>query len=70
MERKTLVMPLRPGEALPPLPHGGFQSHRDVLGVPGACEITGQDVVPVTSSSVYAFTRTTTRRNLYSIPVR
>jgi hypothetical protein len=62
-------MPLRSGEALPALPHAGFQSHRDVLGVPGAWEIAEEDVFPGASSSVYAFTKRTTRRNLYRIPI-
>jgi eukaryotic-like serine/threonine-protein kinase len=70
MEHKTFVMPLRSGEALPALPQSGFQSHRDVLAVPGAWDISEEDAFPGTSSSVYAFTRKTTRRNLYSIPVR
>jgi DNA-binding winged helix-turn-helix (wHTH) protein/Tol biopolymer transport system component len=69
MEHKTFVLPLRSGEALPPLPHAGFQSHREVLAVPGAWDVAQEDVVPGTSSSVYAFTRKTTRRNLYSIPI-
>jgi DNA-binding winged helix-turn-helix (wHTH) protein/Tol biopolymer transport system component len=70
MERTTFVLPLRPGEALPALPPSGFQSHRDLLAVPGARDIAEENVFPGPSSSVYAFTRRTTRRNLYSIPVR
>ena len=69
MDHKTFVIPLRSGEALPTLPHAGFQSHRDVLAVPGAQDIEEEDVFPGPSSSVLAFTRKTTRRNLYSIPV-
>jgi len=69
MDHKTFVVPLRSGEALPTLPHSGLQSHRDLLAVPGAWDIAEEDVFPGTSSSVYAFTRKTTRRNLYSIPV-
>jgi hypothetical protein len=69
MEHKTFIVPLRSGEALPALPPSGFQSHRDVLAVPGARDIAEEDVFPGPSSSVYAFTRKTTRRNLYSIPI-
>jgi DNA-binding winged helix-turn-helix (wHTH) protein/Tol biopolymer transport system component len=69
MDHKTFVIPLRSGEALPALPDSGFQSHRDVLAVPGARDTAEEDVFPGTSSSVYAFTRKTTRRNLYSIPI-
>jgi DNA-binding winged helix-turn-helix (wHTH) protein/Tol biopolymer transport system component len=69
MDHKTFVMPLRSGEALPTLPESGFQSPRDVLAIPGAWYIAEEEVFPGTSSSVYAFTRKTIRRNLYSIPV-
>jgi len=57
------------GEALPALPQSGFQSHRDLLAVPGAWDLAEEDVFPGTSSSVYAFTRKPTRRNLYSVPI-
>jgi hypothetical protein len=69
VDHKTFVMPLRAGEALPALPPSGFQSHRDVLAVPGTRDIEEEDVLSGPSSSIYAFTRKTTRRNLYSIPV-
>jgi len=69
MDHKTFVLPLQPGEALPALPSSGFESHRDVLAVQGAWDIAEEDVFPGSSSSVYAFTRKTTRRNLYSIPI-
>jgi len=69
MDHKTFVMPLESGEALPALPDSGLQSHSEMLAVPGARDIAEEDVFPGTSSSVYAFTRKTTRRNLYSIPV-
>jgi len=70
MDHKTFVIPLRSGEALPPLPDSGFQSHGDVLAVPGTREIEEEDIFPGPSSSIYAFARKTTRRNLYSIPVQ
>lgn len=70
MDHKTFVIPLRSGEALPPMPDSGFQSHDDVVAVPGTRNIEEEDVFPGPSSSSYAFTRKTTRRNLYSIPVR
>ena len=69
MDLETSVIPLRSGDALPPLPDAGFQFHRDVLAVPGARDIDEEDVFPGPSSSVYAFTRKTTRRNLYRIPI-
>jgi hypothetical protein len=69
MDHKTFMIPLRSGEALPLLPRSGFQSHRDLLAVPGAQVIEEEDVFPGPSSSAFAFTRKTTRHNLYSIPV-
>ncbi len=69
MGHRTFVIPLRSGEALPELPLSGLRSDRDLLGLQGAQVIEEEDVFPGSSPSVYALTRKTTRRNLYSIRV-
>src|SRR5262249_50475371 len=69
MEHKTFVIALGGGEAWPPLPPSGFGSHRDLRAAGGTQEIEEEDAFPGPSPSVYAFTRKTTRRNLYSIAV-
>jgi len=69
MSRRTIAIPLRQGEALPKLSPLGLRSDRDLLALPGARVIEGEDVFPGPSPSIYAFTRKTTRRNLYKIPL-
>jgi len=69
MSRNTLMIPLRSREALPQLPSSGLQSDRDLLAFPGTRVIQEEDVFPGYSSLVYAFTRKTTHRNLYKIPL-
>jgi hypothetical protein len=69
MRRETFVIPLPSAEALPAFQPSGLQSERDLLAFPGARVIEEEDVFPGSSRSVYAFTRKTTRRNLYKISV-
>jgi hypothetical protein len=68
MNRETFMIPLRSGEPLPNFPSSGVQSDRDLLAFPGTRVIQEEDVFPGYSPLVYAFTRKTTRRNLYKIP--
>jgi len=65
----SYVIPLRAGEALPPIPGAGFVSEHDVAQLPGARRIDAL-TVPGSSPDVYAFYRGTTQRNLYRIPVQ
>jgi Tol biopolymer transport system component len=69
MSRNTLMIPLRAGEALPPLRSSGLQSDQDLVGLTGVQVIEEQDVFPGPSPSVYAFTRRATHRNLYRISI-
>ncbi len=68
-EGRTYIVPLSPGEALPPIPAGGFSSEQEVASLPRAHRIDILNVVPGPSPDVYAFSRGTTQRNLYRIPV-
>ena len=63
------IVPLRPGEALPPIPAGGFQSQDEIGRLPGAHRIDADGVVRGPSAGVYAFYRGTIQRNLYRIPI-
>jgi Tol biopolymer transport system component len=65
---RTYIIPLRRGEALPRIPAGGFRSEEEVARLPGARGIDGLGV-PGPSPDVYAFSRSTTLRNLYRIPI-
>jgi Tol biopolymer transport system component len=66
---RSYVVPLRPGETLPPLPAAGLWLERDVAQLPGARRVDAV-VAPGPSPDVYAFHRTTTQRNLFRIPLR
>jgi Tol biopolymer transport system component len=63
------LIPLKPGEALPLIPAGGFRSPDEVSRLPGAHFIDAVGVVPGPSAGVYAFYKTTVQRNLYRIPI-
>jgi hypothetical protein len=66
---RTDVIPSQPGRLLPEIPASGFQTEADVRALPGVTIIEAADVAPGPTSSVYAFSRETTQRNLYRIPV-
>jgi WD40 repeat protein len=66
---RTYLIPLNKGRTLPDIPPGGFQSEADMARI--AVEvIEAADVGPGPRSDVYAFSRETTQRNLYRIPIR
>jgi hypothetical protein len=66
---RTYVLPVAPGSVLPPIPPGGFRTEADVAGVPGVQTLPYGDVALGPSPSIYAFSRVTTTRNLYRIPL-
>jgi eukaryotic-like serine/threonine-protein kinase len=63
------LIPLRPGEALPQIPAGGFHSEDEIARLPGARLMDAKGVVLGPSAGVYAFSRGTIQRNLYRIPI-
>jgi dipeptidyl aminopeptidase/acylaminoacyl peptidase len=66
---RTYIVPLALGKMLPPVPDGGFRSFDEVATLPGVRLIESADVAPGPTPDVYAFSRETTQRNLYRIPV-
>jgi WD40 repeat protein len=68
-EGRTYIVALPPGEALPPIPPAGLPSEEEIARLPGAQNIDALRAVPGPSPGVYAFSRNTTQRNLYRIPV-
>jgi eukaryotic-like serine/threonine-protein kinase len=68
-ETRTFIVPLALGEALPPIPADGFQSEAEIAPLPGARRIEAMRAVPSPLPGVYAYSRNTTQRNLYRIPV-
>jgi hypothetical protein len=67
---RSYIVPLQPGEALPRISAEGLHSEREVAALPGARRVDAAGAVPGPSPDVYAFSRTTTQRNLYRIPIR
>ena len=67
--RKGFVVPVRPGQPLPPLPPAGLQSDADLARLPGAHPIDRFDIYPSPAPSAYAFVQQSVNRNLYRIPL-
>lgn len=65
----TYVLPLLRDSVLPNIPAGGFRNEAEIAALPGVEVIPYGDVAPGPSPSVYAFSRVTTTRNLYRIPL-
>jgi Tol biopolymer transport system component len=66
---RTYVLPVAGGSVLPHIPPGGFRSEEELAAVPGVEILPHGDVTLGHSPSVYAFSRVTTTRNLYRIPL-
>ena len=65
------AIPLRLGTMLPSIPATGFPSKEAVAAVPGARLVSDEDgAFPGPNPSIYTFTRRTTLRNIYRVPVR
>jgi Tol biopolymer transport system component len=62
------AIPLRPGQALPPVPASGFRTRQEVAAVPGARLIREPHAVTGPNPSIYAYPRFATQRNIYRIP--
>jgi serine/threonine protein kinase len=67
---ETYLVPLPPGEILPKLPATGLQSPRELARLPGVrtINISQYDAAPG-MANLYAFSKQSVQRNLYSIPV-
>jgi eukaryotic-like serine/threonine-protein kinase len=65
---RTYVVPIVPGTDFPKLPKSGFQSEKDLHAV--ATQVLEGNASPGPDSSSYTFSKGSTRRNLYRIPLR
>jgi DNA-binding winged helix-turn-helix (wHTH) protein/Tol biopolymer transport system component len=68
-QESIYAIPLRPGQMLPPIPASGFRSKEDVAALPGVRLIPEQGAFPGPNPSIYAFTKVSTHRNIYRVPV-
>ena len=66
---RTYVIPLQPGQVLPPIPEGGFQAMDDLSKLRGVRVIEAYGAAPGPTPDVYAFARSSVQRNLYRIPI-
>jgi Tol biopolymer transport system component len=66
---RTYVVPLASGSVLPEIPPGGFKSESELAALPGVEILPYGDVAVGSSPSTYVFSRVTTTRNLYRIPL-
>ena len=67
---RTYVLPLARDSVLPRIPPGGFRTEAEIAALPGVEVLPYGDLVLGPSPSVYAFSRVTTTRNLYRIPLQ
>ena len=67
---RTYVLPVGTGSVLPRMPIDGFRSESDIAAQPGVEIIPYGDVAPGPTTSAYAYSRETTTRNLYRIPLQ
>ncbi len=67
---KTYVFPLSGGKMLPDTPPGGFRSEEEMAKYPGVRVLDSADVAPGPTPDVYAFSKETTQRNLFRIPLK
>jgi eukaryotic-like serine/threonine-protein kinase len=66
----TFAIPLSTGQLFPKMPDKGFQSKKEVAALPGARLVSDEpNVFPGPDPSIYAFTKVTTQRNIYRVPV-
>jgi serine/threonine protein kinase/Tol biopolymer transport system component len=66
---RTYVLPVPAGTALFDVPSLGFKSEAELAAVPGVEIIPHGDVALGPTPGVYAFSKVTTTRNLYRIPL-
>jgi serine/threonine protein kinase len=69
MGDSTFVIPLKSNSMLPPVPAKGFASKEAVVAVPGTRLVAKERVYPGPNPAIYTFTKVTTQRNIYRVPV-
>lgn len=67
---RNYAFPLASGKMLPDIPPGGFRTEAEVAKYPGVRVIEVADIAPGPTPDVYAFSKETTQRNLFRIPLR
>jgi Tol biopolymer transport system component len=66
---RTYALPTAPGTTIPVVPPGGFANEAALAEVPGVEILPYADVDPGPTLDTYVFSKATTTRNLYRIPL-
>jgi hypothetical protein len=66
---KNYGFPLSGGRMLPDIPSGGFHKEEEMAGFPGVRVIDAADIALGPTPDIYAFSKETTQRNLFRIPI-
>jgi len=64
---ETFIVPLAPGEMLPPLSPSGLRSGADLQELPGVRRIPNEAITISTDPGTYAYVKTTLNQNIYRI---
>ena len=64
---RSLLIPVGPGETLPPLPSAGLRPNSEPAMVPGSKVYPRADFIPGRGSSTYAYVKSQEHRNLYRV---
>jgi eukaryotic-like serine/threonine-protein kinase len=67
---RTFVFPLAKESVLPVIPPDGFRTEQEIAATTGVESIPYGDVALGSTAGVYTYSRITTTRNLYRIPLR
>jgi Tol biopolymer transport system component len=67
---RTYVLPLARDSVLPRLPAGGFKDEAEIAALPGVERIPYGDVAVASTPGAFAYSRVTTTRNLFRIPLQ
>ena len=66
---KNYMFPLSRGHMLPDIPTGGFRSEEEMARYPGVRVIDAADIAPGPIPDIYAFSKESSQRNLFRIPI-
>jgi hypothetical protein len=67
--QQVYALPIPPGRSLPALPPGGIRSAEELARIAGAKLLPAPGEFPGPSSSLYAFPKFTSQRNIYQVPI-
>jgi hypothetical protein len=64
---ETFIVPLAPGQMLPPLPSSGLRSAADLEKLPGVLRVPNESIMIGSEPGTYSYVKTTLNQNIYRI---